>query len=268
MILFFSTTNAQENYNDLWEKVQRLEVENLPKSALKIVDDIYAKAEKNNNAPQIVKTLFYKSKFGLVLEEDAQLKIINDFKSHINKSEFPTKNVLENVLANLYWQYFNQNRWKFYQRTKTSKKVDTTDFRTWDLDTLFEEIHTYYKSSLKEKLLLQKVDVHQFKDILHVVKGSKEFRPTLFDFLAHNALQFYKTSENNTLLYYKLKRVLILHFVIPCNTGEAVAATASLNLQAFKPSLFNLEFSSRTFLKEIICPITKSSDPPTSITTF
>ena len=46
MILFFSTTNAQENYNDLWEKVQRLEVENLPKSALKIVDDIYAKAEK------------------------------------------------------------------------------------------------------------------------------------------------------------------------------------------------------------------------------
>lgn len=197
MILFFSTTNAQENYNDLWEKVQRLEVENLPKSALKIVDDIYAKAEKNNNAPQIIKTLFYKSKFGLVLEEDAQLKIINDFKSHINKSEFPTKNVLENVLANLYWQYFNQNRWKFYQRTKTSKKVDTTDFRTWDLDTLFEEIHTYYKSSLKEKLLLQKVDVHQFKDILHVIKGSKEFRPTLFDFLAHNALQFYKTSENN-----------------------------------------------------------------------
>ena len=197
MILFFSITNAQENYNDLWEKVQRLEVENLPKSALKVVNEIYAKADKNDNAPQIVKSLFYKSKFSLILEEDAQLKIVNQFKKHINKSSFPTKNVLENVLANLYWQYFNQHRWKFYQRTKTNEKVDNIDFRTWDLDTLFEEINTYYFASLQEKGQLQKVDVYQFKDILHQVKGSKNFRPTLYDFLAHNALPFYKTSESN-----------------------------------------------------------------------
>ena len=198
MILLFSTTlNAQENYNALWNKVEKFEVDNLPKSALKVVEEIYVIAEKNNNSAQIVKTLFYKSKFALILEEDAQLKVVNQFKEHINKSSFPTKNVLENVLANIYWQYFNENRWKFYQRTKTAKKVDTNDFRTWDLDTLFKEIHTYYNSSIEEKLLLQKVDVRQFATILNVVKGSKEFRPTIYDFLAHNALQFYKTRENN-----------------------------------------------------------------------
>ncbi|APG63872.1 alpha-2-macroglobulin [Tenacibaculum todarodis] len=198
MILLFATNlNAQENFTSLWEKVHKFEVDNLPKSALKVVEDIYAKAEKNNNSSQIVKTLFYKSKFALILEEDAQLKVVNQFKNQIEKSSFPTKNVLQNVLANLHWQYFNQNRWKFYQRTKTSEKVDENDFRTWDLNTLFTEIHTYYEASLEEKLLLQKVDVHQFADILHVVKGSKEFRPTLYDFLAHNALSFYKTPENN-----------------------------------------------------------------------
>ena len=43
--------------------MEKLEVENLPKSALKIVEEIYIKAEKENNSPQIVKALFYKSKF-------------------------------------------------------------------------------------------------------------------------------------------------------------------------------------------------------------
>ncbi|WP_370424858.1 alpha-2-macroglobulin [Tenacibaculum dicentrarchi] len=196
MITFFATTlNAQENYEGLWEKVQKFEKENLPKSALKVVENIYAKADVAKNSPQIIKALFYKSKFSLTLEEDAQLKIINQFKIHIDKSSFPTKNVLENVLANLYWQYFNQNKWKFYNRTKTSEKVDTIDFRTWDLDTLFAEIHTYYQKSLENKTALQQTDIREFKDILYIVEGSKEYRPSLFDFLAHNALDFYQTSE-------------------------------------------------------------------------
>ncbi|MBE7644455.1 alpha-2-macroglobulin [Tenacibaculum finnmarkense genomovar ulcerans] len=198
MITIFSgALNAQENYNGLWEDVAKLEQQNLPKSALKVVETIYAKADVAKNSPQIIKALFYKSKFSLTLEEDAQLKIINQFKTHINKSAFPTKNVLENVLANLYWQYFNQNKWKFYNRTKTSEKVDTIDFRTWDLDTLFAEIHTHYQKSLENGLLLQQTDIREFSDILYIVQGSKEYRPSLFDFLAHNALDFYKTSETN-----------------------------------------------------------------------
>ncbi|WBX71882.1 alpha-2-macroglobulin family protein [Tenacibaculum retecalamus] len=197
LILFSSIIHAQENYKNLWDEVQKFEKDNLPKSALKVVNIIYAKAEVAKNSPQIIKALFYKSKFSLTLEEDAQLKIINQFKEQIDKSSFPTKNVLENVLANLYWQYFNQNRWKFYQRTKTSEKIDENDFRTWDLDTLFAEIHSYYQKSLANGLLLQQTDVSEFSDILHIAKGSKEYRPTLFDFLAHNALKFYKTSETN-----------------------------------------------------------------------
>ncbi|WP_298997802.1 alpha-2-macroglobulin [uncultured Tenacibaculum sp.] len=197
LILFSTIVNAQENYKDLWEKVNQFELDNLPKSALKVVESIYEKAEKSNNSPQIIKSLFYISKYSLTLEEDAQLKIINQFKQQIDKSNFPTKNVLENILANLYWQYFNQNRWKFYNRTQTEQKVDGNDFRTWDLDTLFAEIHCHYQNSLQNETLLQKVDIYEFGEIIHAVKDSKKFRPTLFDFLAHNALEFYKTTETS-----------------------------------------------------------------------
>lgn len=198
MIFLFSTTiKAQQNYQSLWDKVHKFEIDNLPKSALKVVNEIYEKAKKKNNSPQLIKALFYKSKFSLVLEEDAQLKIVNQFKEHITTADYPTKNVLENVLANLYWQFFNQNRWKFYNRTQTQDKVDKNDFRTWDLNTLFNEIHQYYKASLTNKSQLQKTDIQRFYDILRVSKNHKKYQPTLFDFLAQNSLDFYKTTETN-----------------------------------------------------------------------
>ncbi|QTE22249.1 alpha-2-macroglobulin family protein [Polaribacter cellanae] len=199
MILFSLTANSQNNFDKLWAEVEKFEVDNLPKSALKIVEKIYDAATKENNAPQIIKSLFYKSKFALTLEEDAQLKVINNLKEHISKSSFPTKNVLQNVLANLYWQYYTRNRYKFYNRTNVSSKseLDKNDFRTWDLNTLFEEIHTYYKASLLNEKELQKIKVTEFADILQIQNDAKTIRPTLFDFLANNALEFYKTSENS-----------------------------------------------------------------------
>ncbi|MEX1383380.1 hypothetical protein, partial [Lutibacter sp.] len=144
IFLFSNNANAQQHYNNydkLWLNVKQFETKKLPKSALKVVDEIYKKAKKENNTPQITKAILYQSKYALTLEEDAQLSIINSFKNEIVASEFPTKNILESVLADLYWQYFQQNRYRFYNRTATFEKVDTVDFRTWDLNTIFEEIH-------------------------------------------------------------------------------------------------------------------------------
>jgi len=200
LCLFSVNINSQDNeieYGKLWKQVEKFELDNLPKSALVIVDAIFEKAKKEDNTSQTAKALIYKSKFALTLEEDAQLKIINLFKDEIAISKFPTKNILESVLANLYWQYFQQNRWQFYNRTKTSEKVDETDFRTWDLQTIFKEIHVHFKNSLENGLVSQLIDLREFSEILNLQKDSKTYRPTLFDFLSHNCLYFYKTNETS-----------------------------------------------------------------------
>lgn len=189
--------NSKDPYSDLWGKVQQLQNEALTKSALKMVSIISEKAKKEKNSEQVVKTLLYTSKYALTLEEDAQLRIINDFKSEIENSQAPTKNVLESYLANLYWQYFQQNRYQFYNRTETTVKVDSTDFRTWDLNTLFYEIDTHFEASLQNSELLKKSLVSDYKEILNTQKGSEKYRPTLYDLLAHTALDFYKTDENS-----------------------------------------------------------------------
>ncbi|SDM75516.1 alpha-2-macroglobulin family protein [Kriegella aquimaris] len=200
IILFSQMTQSQQNsesYENLWKKVQKLEDQALTKSALTLVQSISEKAKKENNSAQLIKALLYSSKYAMTLEEDSQLKIIGDFKTEVEKAEFPTKNILESYLANMYWQYYQQNRYKFYDRTKTTTKANNTDFRTWDLTTLFEEISSLFDKSLANPKALQELDTSSFQDILNAQPSSETYRPTLFDILAHTALQFYKTSENN-----------------------------------------------------------------------
>ncbi len=198
IILFSAMSYAQqpENYHKQWEEVTALEKEGLPRSALEVVDDIFKKATREETTSQIVKCLLYRSKYIMPLEEEAQLKVIDQFKEQIQEQQFPTRHILQNILANSLWQYVQQNRWRIYNRTNTEEKVDPDDFRTWDIDTFFTEIDHHFQESLANQLQLQLEDLKKYEDILSVQKNSKKYRPTLFDLLAHNALQFYKTDES------------------------------------------------------------------------
>lgn len=200
-ILLFSTSlfaqKTDSSYTPQWHRAYRFELNDLPKSAAAVVDSIYVQAKKDGNGPQLVKTLLYQSKFMITLEEEAQLKVVGKLKEEIATNPFPVKNILESILANIYWQYYSQNRYQIYKRTRTKEKSDSVDFRTWDLATLFAEIHHHYQKSLEQEALLQETDLQQFNAILLTSEGSKIFRPALFDFLAHNALPFYQSAENS-----------------------------------------------------------------------
>ena len=197
LICFASFSNAQNEFENQWKEVDKLESEGLTKSASDLVETIYQKAIKTKNTQQRIKALLHISKYMLILEEDAQLNIVNRFKSEIESSKSNvTKPLLENMLATMYWQYFQQNRYQFYNRTKTSQKV-SDDFRTWDLQTLFSEIHTYFQRSLSNDTLLQQELLTNYSTLLIEQDNSKDYRPTLYDLLSHNALNFYKTDENS-----------------------------------------------------------------------
>ena len=165
LLLFSQMAQAQKNeptFETLWKQVEKLENEALTTSALKLVSGISEKAKKEKNSAQIVKALLYASKYAMTLEENAQLKIINDFKTEIKKAKSPTKNVLESYLATLFWQYFQKNSHQFYNRTKTAVKIDSIDFRTWVLTTLFTEICIHFDASLKNETSLQNTPISDF----------------------------------------------------------------------------------------------------------
>jgi len=185
----------KDDYQSAWRTVDSLEQQGLTRSALEVVEEIYKAAKKDNNQPQFIKSVFYKLKYGNYIEEDSHVKIVNDVKAEIDTADFPANAILESILANVYWQYYQNNRWRFQQRTETVN-FDNEDFQTWDLSRLIREIVKYYQASLEQSHKLKKIPLKEFEDIL--VYGTSEhsyLRPTLFDLLAHQALAFFVNDE-------------------------------------------------------------------------
>ncbi|MBE0570357.1 MAG: hypothetical protein IH618_02340 [Ignavibacteriaceae bacterium] len=189
------TYQFKDDYKSAWKTVDSLEQQGLTRSALEVVEEIYKAAKKDNNQPQFIKSVFYKLKYGNYIEEDSHVKIVQDVKAEIDTASFPANAILESILANVYWQYYQNNRWRFQQRTETVN-FDNEDFQTWDLPRLIREIVKYYQASLEQSDKLKKIPLKEFEDIL--VYGNTEhtyLRPTLYDLLAHQALAFFVNDE-------------------------------------------------------------------------
>ena len=115
-------------------------------------------------------------------------------EAEIGKAPREMQPLLRTLQANWYWHYFQRNRWRFMQRTATAE-APGKDFTTWDLPRLFAEIDNQFQAALADAATLKKTPVSDFDDLL--AKGSlpDRYRPTLYDFIANDALQFYTSGE-------------------------------------------------------------------------
>ena len=62
---------------------------------------------------------------------------------------------------------------------------------------MFNEIHHYFQNSLSNTSLLKNIKLESINEILIQADNSKKYRPTLYDFLMHNAIDFYSTNESS-----------------------------------------------------------------------
>ena len=191
-------TPDYDDYDKDWKKVDSLANAGLPKSALDLVELIYSKAQKESNHPQFIKSTLYKIKLKADFQEEFMETTIQDIESVIQKSGTPVKQILHSIEADLYWRYYQANRYKFMDRT-TTMNVDKKDIRTWDLKTLLNAVIKNYNASLKDSESLKKINLKDYDAILEVQKDSKKYRPTLYDFLSHRALEFFRNDESSII---------------------------------------------------------------------
>lgn len=148
----FSMLQAQKtksDYDAQWKKVESFQKKGLTKSALQEVENIYNNAKRSNNNAQIIKALLFKINLQQNVEEDASVKSIDSLEREITIAKEPAKSILQSITAQLYWNYFQQNRYKLYQRTNTLH-FDKKDIATWTAYNLQKKIGELYIASLKE----------------------------------------------------------------------------------------------------------------------
>ncbi|MCD4695661.1 MAG: hypothetical protein K8S16_05405, partial [Bacteroidales bacterium] len=185
-----------EDYKKDWEKVDSLIGLGLPKSALELTESIFIKAKKENNHPQFIKATIYKIKLSADFNEEFIEKTVVDLKNEISEAKQPAKQILHSLLADIYWRYYQANRYKFLERT-TLINTPKEDIRTWDMKTLMNKIIINYYASLENPVLLKKTNLKDYQVILTEEKESKNFRPALYDFLSHRAVDFFMNDESS-----------------------------------------------------------------------
>jgi len=184
-----------EKYEEKWAEVDSLMINGLSKSALEEVQGLYEVVLKEDNYEQIIKTTLYLINLRKSMEEKALVKIIGELEQKIPDCKYPAKPVLQSITAELYWTYYTNNRWKFYNRSETVG-FDNDDLSTWDLKKIVAKVLEHYEASLENKHDLQRTSIGAMEEVLiRNRSASWLYRPTLYDFLAHRAVDFMMNEE-------------------------------------------------------------------------
>ncbi|MGZ3926355.1 MAG: alpha-2-macroglobulin family protein [Mucilaginibacter sp.] len=193
LLLVCTASYGQKRYDAISFHIDSLASVGLPASALAEVDKLEQLARKENNAPQQVKAAVYKMTFLSYLKQDALESVISELRTDIAKSTYPVKPVLQSVLAEIYWKYYQQNRYQFSQRSRLVKP--DTDFTNWDLNTIINETSRLYKLSLLYAEREQTTPISVLDGVLAGDSSSRYLRPTLYDLLIQRAFEFYLSDE-------------------------------------------------------------------------
>ena len=191
--------SLMQNFNDNdylkeWKTIDSLEQQGLPKSALEKVLALYDRVQKEDNPAQSIKCILYRSKYESQLEEDGMVKAIAKMETEISTAKSPTKALLQSIVAEFYNQYLQQNRWKIKERTNTVE-FDNKDMQTWSMDLFAEKIMTLYKASIQDPEL-RSIRIKNFDAITSESVNTDQERPTLLDFLAHRAIDYFMNEQS------------------------------------------------------------------------
>lgn len=187
-------TFSQKTYDREWKEVDSLSNYGQPQSALIIVKKIYAESKAERNIPQLVKASVYQKALRSKFEEDYISKTLSEIKEELQTAQSPEKQILHSMLAELYWNFYQQNRYRILDQTET-RDVNEDDIHTWDLKKVITACIANYQASLEDAKSLQSIAIGNFDPILINLSDARNLRPTLYDFIVQRAIKFFGDSE-------------------------------------------------------------------------
>ncbi|WP_229208899.1 alpha-2-macroglobulin family protein [Dyadobacter luticola] len=191
-------TNAQlapKTYSPQWKIVEEAMQKGLPKSALEEVNKIYKQAKAEKQDAQVIKAVTHMIGLNAENQENFEQKSIDELKKEISETQGAVKAILTSFLAKKYLSYYYQHRWQLYERTAV-EGAKSEDITTWSTGEFHKKITQLYLESLQPEADLKKTLLAPFDEIIQ--KGNvRKLRPTLYDLLAQEALQYFSSDERN-----------------------------------------------------------------------
>ncbi len=193
--LFLGITAAAAAPSDVeWRRVDRFMERQLPQSAVAALVKMETAARAAKDWPVAARALATR----VLIESDAELQEerpegrVARMEEEIAKAPPEMLPVLHTLQAEWLHDYFRRNDWKIMQRTPGA---GGTDIATWDVQRLLAEMDARFTQALRHTDELRRTPVAQWGALLPPGKLPDSYLPTLYDFLAGEALTFYTMAE-------------------------------------------------------------------------
>ena len=180
--------------DDQWKKVDEAMKKGLPKTAIEHLQPIIDAAIREKAYPEAIKAIGKKIALEGNIQGNKPEEKIFLMEAELAKAPKEMVPVMDALLAHWYWHYFQQNRWRILQRTATGEQPGG-DIRTWDLPRILAEADKKFAKALSADKVLKATPIFEYDALIEKGSLPDAYRPTLYDFLAHDALAFYASPE-------------------------------------------------------------------------
>jgi len=196
LLLLFLNFSVWAQFEKEWVEVHTFELEDRIKTAYIEVENILKKARRKGDEAQMIKCFFYLAKFDMVLEEDAQTKIINQLQADIKRAKPTSKALLQLAYAEILENYFNYYRYTIESRTNSTVASDLKNFKTWTANDFNREIAQAYSNLLISEANLIKTPLFDYREVIDIPSNMDSRNFSIYDFLTEKYLSHLKSKVN------------------------------------------------------------------------
>jgi hypothetical protein len=161
----FASTTIAGPRDAQWKQVEEAVKKGLPQTAITNLEPIIQGALKDKAYAEAVKAIGQKIALEGNIQGNKPEEKITRLEAEIAKAPKEMVPLMDTLLAEWYWQYFQQNRWRFMQRTATASQPGK-DFTTWDLPRLFAEIDKQFQKAIAAEKILKATPIGAWNDLL------------------------------------------------------------------------------------------------------
>lgn len=185
-----------QSYDKLWKQVDQAQKKSLPQTVIKLTGEIYRKAEKEKNAPQMLKAMVCRDVYQQNLTPDSLYTNLRNMELWAQSEQNPVnKAILHSLLARQYVNYMSAHRRALQNRTELDTDAVPTDIRKWTTNLFMDKVEEHNRASLQDSARLLDVSSREYVPFVILEDGSRFYQHDMYHLLASRAITTYELIE-------------------------------------------------------------------------
>lgn len=211
LVTFGALTLHAQTYDKLWKQVEQAQKKSLPKTVIKLADEIYRKGRQEQNAPQMLKAYICRETYQEELTPDSLYSSLKYMESWTQSEKEPvSKAILNSLLAREYAELMQKDRRTLLSRTLLDVDEVPEDVREWSISQFVDKIDGHIRTSLQDSIRLLDTSAEKYVPFVVLEDGSRFYGHDMYHLLVSRAIDTYRQLDGfnvDSLLQARIERV-------------------------------------------------------------